>query len=139
MPGNRIRLALMSGTMRVQAEGLADEQIGELVKFLSSARPSTPAATRRATCAASNAALVDPLAKPHWNGWGVSPLQHRFQHRGRGHRDDRIDRLQRCRQVGPRRVAVNVGLAVSRIHIRRLRPQRGSSQSAPRPETLSFS
>jgi polyvinyl alcohol dehydrogenase (cytochrome) len=79
MPGNQIRLALMSGTMRVQAEGLSDEQIGELVKFLSSARPSTPAAIPSATCAASNAALVDPLAKPHWNGWGVSPLQHRFQ------------------------------------------------------------
>ena len=25
------------------------------------------------------AAFADPLSKPHWNGWGVDPSQHRFQ------------------------------------------------------------
>src|SRR5580700_5099739 len=25
------------------------------------------------------AAFADPLTKPHWNGWGVDPSQHRFQ------------------------------------------------------------
>ena len=25
------------------------------------------------------AAFDDPLSKPHWNGWGVDPSQHRFQ------------------------------------------------------------
>ena len=25
------------------------------------------------------AAFADPLNKPHWNGWGVDPSQHRFQ------------------------------------------------------------
>ena len=79
MPGNRIRLALVSGTMRAQAEGLTHEQIEDLLTFLSIARPSPVAASPGAMCSAAIGALADPLAEPHWNGWGVSPLQHRFQ------------------------------------------------------------
>src|SRR5271170_3017647 len=30
-------------------------------------------------CPDENAAFVDPFNKPHWNGWGVDPSQHRFQ------------------------------------------------------------
>jgi polyvinyl alcohol dehydrogenase (cytochrome) len=79
MPADRIWLALMSGTMSVQAEGLSDEQIRDLLGFLSSAPPPPPVASRGAACSAPSGALVDPLAKPHWNGWGVNPSQHRFQ------------------------------------------------------------
>jgi outer membrane protein assembly factor BamB len=27
----------------------------------------------------NDAAFADPMNKPHWNGWGVDPTQHRFQ------------------------------------------------------------
>jgi polyvinyl alcohol dehydrogenase (cytochrome) len=27
----------------------------------------------------NDAAFADPMSKPHWNGWGVEPTQHRFQ------------------------------------------------------------
>ena len=30
-------------------------------------------------CSSNGAAFDDPLSKPHWNGWGVNPSQHRFQ------------------------------------------------------------
>ncbi len=30
-------------------------------------------------CPNDGAAFADPLNKPHWNGWGVDPSQHRFQ------------------------------------------------------------
>ncbi len=30
-------------------------------------------------CSSNGAAFDDPLSKPHWNGWGVDPSQHRFQ------------------------------------------------------------
>ena len=29
----------------------------------------------------NDAAFADPMNKPHWNGWGVEPTQHRFQPR----------------------------------------------------------
>jgi polyvinyl alcohol dehydrogenase (cytochrome) len=79
MPRRRIFLALMSGTMSTQAEGLTGEQIDSLVTFLGGARLPTPTAAPDTACAAPSRALADPLAEPHWNGWGVSPLQHRFQ------------------------------------------------------------
>ena len=36
-------------------------------------------ATRGACPDDGAAAFADPLNKPHWNGWGVGPTQHRFQ------------------------------------------------------------
>jgi polyvinyl alcohol dehydrogenase (cytochrome) len=30
-------------------------------------------------CPGNGPAFSDPLTKPHWNGWGVDPAQHRFQ------------------------------------------------------------
>jgi polyvinyl alcohol dehydrogenase (cytochrome) len=30
-------------------------------------------------CPNNATAFADPLSKPHWNGWGVDPKQHRFQ------------------------------------------------------------
>ncbi len=33
-------------------------------------------------CSSNDATFDDPLGKPHWNGWGVDPSQHRFQPSG---------------------------------------------------------
>jgi polyvinyl alcohol dehydrogenase (cytochrome) len=79
MPSDRILLALTNGSMSSQAEGLAREQLEGLVAFLSAVRSTNQATPPGAACPASNDAFVDPLAKPHWNGWGANPSQHRFQ------------------------------------------------------------
>jgi polyvinyl alcohol dehydrogenase (cytochrome) len=79
MPGRRIWLALMSGTMNSQADGLTGEQIDNLVAYLAGAWPPVPTAVPDTSCAAPGRAFVDPLTGPHWNGWGVNQVQHRFQ------------------------------------------------------------
>jgi polyvinyl alcohol dehydrogenase (cytochrome) len=33
----------------------------------------------RGVCPDNGQAFADPVTKPHWNGWGVEPTQHRFQ------------------------------------------------------------
>ena len=45
-------------------------------------RPSARGGDRPAkggVCPNMGAAFADPMSKPHWNGWGVDPSQHRFQ------------------------------------------------------------
>ena len=42
----------------------------------------------------NGAAFADPLSKPHWNGWGVDPSQHRFQ-------PSDMARLDRKRRAAP--------------------------------------
>jgi polyvinyl alcohol dehydrogenase (cytochrome) len=37
------------------------------------------AGSTRGACPNNGAAFSDPLTKPHWNGWGADPAQHRFQ------------------------------------------------------------
>ncbi len=45
------------------------------------ARAEEPAAGLTSGACPNNEAVAfaDPLSKPHWNGWGVDPAQHRFQ------------------------------------------------------------
>jgi polyvinyl alcohol dehydrogenase (cytochrome) len=57
------------------------------ISFASLASCSIEAAAQEAgagspnggACSSNGAAFADPLSKPHWNGWGVDPSQHRFQ------------------------------------------------------------
>jgi polyvinyl alcohol dehydrogenase (cytochrome) len=43
------------------------------------AQESTGGSATGGACPNNAAAFADPLSKPHWNGWGVDPTQHRFQ------------------------------------------------------------
>jgi polyvinyl alcohol dehydrogenase (cytochrome) len=81
MSPDAIRDVLTKGVMQAQASGLTAAQIDELVVFLSgSATESSPNPSAGATgLCNSAAALQNPLAGPHWNGWGNGPQQHRFQ------------------------------------------------------------
>ncbi|HVH71377.1 MAG TPA: c-type cytochrome, partial [Candidatus Dormibacteraeota bacterium] len=75
-----IRFALLSGSMAVQGLGLTTAQIADLAEFLTARRPVKEQAPVAALCPAdAGRAFADPLAKPHWNGWGVNLEHHRFQ------------------------------------------------------------
>ncbi|MGH9759614.1 MAG: PQQ-binding-like beta-propeller repeat protein [Blastocatellia bacterium] len=80
MSPDNIRFALTKGKMSTQGSTLSGTQIDSLVQFLTSrnagANPPPPA---DAGCKAPAPAFTDPLSKPHWSGWGVNELQHRFQ------------------------------------------------------------
>jgi polyvinyl alcohol dehydrogenase (cytochrome) len=74
-----IRFALKSGSMVVQGLGLSSSQIADIAEFLTGKQPAKEQMAATAYCAAGGPAFADPLAKPHWNGWGVNLEQHRFQ------------------------------------------------------------
>jgi polyvinyl alcohol dehydrogenase (cytochrome) len=79
MSPENIRFALNSGTMVVQGLGLSSSQIADIAEFLTGKQPAKEQMPTTAFCAAGGATFADPLSKPHWNGWGASLEQHRFQ------------------------------------------------------------
>src|SRR5262249_55279433 len=74
-----IKSALTSGSMRTQGESLSAAEIEAVSGFLG--RPQSAAATV-ASCGKAPPIASDPLAAPHWNGWGVDLAQHRSQSAG---------------------------------------------------------
>lgn len=82
MSPENIRFALKGGSMVVQGLGLSSSQIGDIAQFLTGKLPGKEQISPAAFCAAGGAAFADPLAKPHWNGWGGNLEQHRFQPAG---------------------------------------------------------
>jgi polyvinyl alcohol dehydrogenase (cytochrome) len=51
----------------------ASHSIGAKAQEAGAGSPSSGA------CSGNSAAFDDKLSRPHWNGWGVDPSQHRFQ------------------------------------------------------------
>jgi polyvinyl alcohol dehydrogenase (cytochrome) len=80
MSAESVRFALVSGGMAVQGLGLTTAQIADLAEFLTGKLPVKEQVPAAALCSAGGGpSFADPLAKPHWNGWGVNLEQHRFQ------------------------------------------------------------
>jgi len=78
LPEN-IRLALVSGSMSKLGLGLNTAEVAAVSEFLTGRKLSTETAGNLALCADSGAPWSDPLAEPHWNGWGANLSQHRYQ------------------------------------------------------------
>src|SRR5262245_9048988 len=82
MTPERIYEALTSGTMRVQAEGLPDETRRGIAEFLSDRKLTSSeiadARTMSNRCPTGSSGLIAPHG-PAWNGWGVTPINARFQ------------------------------------------------------------
>jgi polyvinyl alcohol dehydrogenase (cytochrome) len=83
MSADNIRFALTKGKMSDQGAGLTSAQIDSLIRFLTNAATQSPrpgeSVTPNAACASPGPPMGNPLATPHWNGWGVDERQHRFQ------------------------------------------------------------
>jgi len=71
-----IRQALTTGSMSAQAAGLTPAQVDSLARLLGRVA-SASGTTGSTACSASATAFADD--RPRWNGWGVTPAQHRFQ------------------------------------------------------------
>ena len=79
MSPENVRFALLSGSMKMQGMGLSAAQISDIAQYLTGKLPGKEQIRSEAFCAAGSSALADPLAKPHWVGWGAGVEQHRFQ------------------------------------------------------------
>ena len=79
MSPENVRFALLKGSMSLQGLGLSSTQIGALAEYLTGKLPGKEQIAAEAFCPAGGAAFADPLARPHWNGWGASLEQHRYQ------------------------------------------------------------
>jgi polyvinyl alcohol dehydrogenase (cytochrome) len=79
MSPENVRFALLSGSMKMLGAGLSLAQIGAIAEYLTGKLPGKEQIPAEAFCPTGGAAFTDPLAKPHWNGWGGDLEQHRFQ------------------------------------------------------------
>jgi polyvinyl alcohol dehydrogenase (cytochrome) len=79
MSPDRVLAALRSGSMSTQGQGLSNEQLDRLSRFVAGAPVVSDASSSNGACADKSASLADPLARPRWNGWGANLSQHRFQ------------------------------------------------------------
>lgn len=72
-----IRQTLSTGSMSAQAAGLTPADLDALARLLG--RASAAPATAGNVCTATSGSFANALDRPRWNGWGVTPAQHRFQ------------------------------------------------------------
>src|SRR5262245_23634422 len=72
-----LQFALTTGSMKAQASSLTATERSRLISYLSAGCPSRASSSN--ACAAGSSRFEKPLARPHWNGWGVDLSQSRFQ------------------------------------------------------------
>ena len=80
MSVENIRFALTKGSMSSQGATLTAAQVDALAGYLSKLdelKAQGPTDTN--LCPQGGAAFNPTADRPHWNGWGVDPAQHRFQ------------------------------------------------------------
>jgi polyvinyl alcohol dehydrogenase (cytochrome) len=80
MSGQAIYIALTSGPMKAQAQGLTTPQLFSLIGFIGpaeGAQPEAPVLTR--TCAGPTSSFKLSGDSPHWSGWSSSTSNSRFQ------------------------------------------------------------
>ena len=92
MTRDTILASLVSGTMSVLAMDLSAADKRAVAEYL--AGTSSPAVST-GLCANAAAPLGDPLAGPHWIGWGADPANTRFQsQKDAGIRAEDVPRLK---------------------------------------------
>jgi polyvinyl alcohol dehydrogenase (cytochrome) len=82
MSGEAIYVALTSGAMKTQAQGLSTPQVFALIGYIApTGAANTPSLER--TCigdsSISTAAFKSSMNAPRWNGWSTGPNNARFQ------------------------------------------------------------
>ena len=79
MSPDSVLTTLRTGSMSTQAQGLSTVQLDNLSRFVAGADTVQNAARSNGACMEPSAQLAEPLARPHWNGWGGDLSQQRFQ------------------------------------------------------------
>lgn len=79
MTGEAIVKAMTLGTMEHLAAKLTDAEKAAVAVFVTGKPLQGSKPELGGRCSAPAIALRDPLAGPHWNGWGVDPDNSRFQ------------------------------------------------------------
>ncbi|HEU5294483.1 MAG TPA: PQQ-binding-like beta-propeller repeat protein [Burkholderiaceae bacterium] len=80
MSADRVRVALTSGVMSEQARGLTAVQIDALSRHVGrTGEVATATVANAGVCQQPSAWPADPVARAHWNGWGVDLTQKRSQ------------------------------------------------------------
>ena len=82
MTPRQVLAAMESGAMISMAASLTEAErraIAEFVTAKSLGQDSEMAPSKQAMCGAASGDFRDPLAEPHWLGWGNEPANTRFQ------------------------------------------------------------
>jgi len=99
MSGEAIYIALTSGAMKTQAEGMSTAQIFTLLGFIAptgiAGEPPVLTRTCKTSAPFGSAAFKTAMNAPRWNGWSTSVTNSRFQDaRNAGLSPDNVARLK---------------------------------------------
>ena len=99
MSGEDIYIALTSGAMKTQAEGMSTAQIFTLLGFIAptgiAGEPPVLTRTCKTSAPFESAAFKTAMNAPRWNGWSTSVTNSRFQDaRNAGLSPDNVARLK---------------------------------------------
>jgi polyvinyl alcohol dehydrogenase (cytochrome) len=79
---NSIYAAITDGQMRLQATGLADEDLRAVARYLTGSEVSAETLDITANLCPSNPPLLNPAERQSWNGWGPDVRNTRFADNG---------------------------------------------------------
>lgn len=79
LPRERIKKALIDGSMADVGKTLAPAQIDALAGLLGAEAPDAGVAANAWRCPMPANPFAEAFTRPHWNGWGNGPAQSRFQ------------------------------------------------------------
>ncbi len=79
MSPESVQGALANGMMMIQGVTMTTAEIRSVAEFVTAKQFGGDALPKQAFCNGTKPWPADPLAGPHWNGWGADPDNHRFQ------------------------------------------------------------
>ena len=79
MSPESVENALTSGMMTIQGIGMTVAEFRAVAEFVTAKQFGAELLPKQAFCASRKPFPADPLAGPHWNGWGGAADNHRFQ------------------------------------------------------------
>jgi len=79
MSPESVESALTNGMMMIQGVTMSNAEIRWVAEFVTAKPFGGDALPQQAFCSGAKTWPADPLAGPHWNGWGAGADNHRFQ------------------------------------------------------------
>ncbi len=79
MSPESVQSALTNGMMMIQGITMSNAEIRSVAEFVTAKAFGGEALPKQAFCSATKTWPADPLAAPHWNGWGAGTDNRRYQ------------------------------------------------------------